>query len=144
VFSYWIGVALLATAPLSVAVGFIGGPIDGQSLVLWSSAIFAAWLGIRCMRVCVVVSPNDLRAQNYFHTRSVDRKQILEINISKKRGGEGGPVWMPQVRMTDGSTFWISTLECGSVRKGLMPDRVAMLHEIRRILQLTGRDADGM
>jgi len=49
---------------------------------------------------------------------------------------------MPPVCLADFSTIWVSTLECGKVKKGLNRDGLSQLHELRQILGVAGRDAD--
>jgi len=142
VVSYWAGIGLLIAAPACVVVGIIRGPIDGQSYFLWLFALFAIWFGIRCLRVCVMAGPNELVVRNYFSTRSITRDEIAAIHIAIRKGGEGGAVWMPQVRLVDGSIVWISTLEAEGAKKDMNPMCLSQLHELRQILGVAGRDAD--
>ena len=139
--SHWCGIGLLIAAPACVCLGMFAGPIDGNSVLLFLFAPFAVWLGIRCLRVCVVADANHLVVRNYMSTKSVTRDRIVAIDLAMKKGGQGGPVWMPLVRLIDGSTFWISTLEGGSARKETIPDRLSQLHELRTVLRVLGTDA---
>lgn len=131
---------LLAATVLYTVVGF-SGSLDYQSLELWAFAIFGGWFGIRCLRVGVVVTPNGIRAQNFFRTRAAERSQISVINLQERNEGESGYHWFPQVQLIDGSSFWISSLDCGPTRNNPWPDRLEQVHELRRILRVDGTDA---
>jgi len=131
---------LLVAAPVCIYAALAGGPIDGDSLFLMLFAPFSVWLGVRCLRVCVVADSNSLVARNFFSTRTVTQDRIAAIDLAMKSSGEGGYVRMPQVRLIDGSTFWISALECGNAKKSPRPDRLSMLHELRSILRVSGAD----
>jgi hypothetical protein len=139
--TFWSGVSLLAISVVFVVTGFIAGPIDSQSLVLWAFAILFTWFGIRCLRVGVVVSPDGMQARNFFRTRSAQRSQISAINLHGRDEGQSGYRWFPQVQLINGSTFWVSCLDCGRIGQNPLPDRLEQLHEVRRMLNVEGTDA---
>ena len=141
---FWTGVGLLTGSVVVfvvVALALAGlvsrDPGPAEPLGLLAMGIVGSWLGFRSLRVGAYVSPGVLRVNNWFRTRTVSRSQITAINLRQRRGGEAGPYWCPLVELDEGSSFWISGIECGRGAIPL-PERVALVNEIRRLLEVGG------
>ena len=65
---FWLGVALVPVSAGFAVIAFVGGPFDGQSLLLLVCAPIGAWLGIRCTRLRIIVTPTSITVLNYFHS----------------------------------------------------------------------------
>jgi hypothetical protein len=105
-----------------------------------ATGVFCGWLGFRSFRVGVYVRPGVLIVNNWFRTRTLHRSQIAEINVMPRREGEDGLWWRVSVELMDGSSIWISAIDCGKASPTEMPkpDRVAVVDEIRRLLDVGG------
>jgi hypothetical protein len=153
--TFWAGVGFMTTSVFLFAVvalarqGLVSSdPGAGEPLTLAGFGIVSAWLSVRAFRVGIYVSPGVLRVNNWVRTRTVRSSQIRAINLTMKvtSGGEGPTVWnwFPLVELNDGSTFWMSGLDCGlarSMKKGnqmAQPDKVELVNEVRRLLKVGG------
>jgi hypothetical protein len=99
------------------------------------------WFGIRLCRVGVQVSGRNLTIRNYFRTRTVDVGDIRAITVQPKQSGESGSVWTPRVDLTDGTSIWISSFECGPAFRPPRLDRVAVVDELRKQLGVEATDS---
>jgi Septum formation len=130
------GVAL--AAPLSgwsPSVGSKGGEVELVGL-----GVLAIWFGIRLCRVGVQVTGQKLTIRNYVRTRTVNASDIRAITLQPKEISQGGAVWIPRVDLTDGTSIWITSFECGPARRPPKLDRVATVDEVQKLLGLKKAD----
>jgi hypothetical protein len=86
--------------------------------------------------VGVQVSGEKLTIRSYLRTRTVDASQIRAITLHPKTISQGGATWIPRVDLTDGTSIWITSLECGPAARPPRLDRVATVDELRKLLRL--------
>jgi hypothetical protein len=132
-----LGLAL--AAPLSgwsPSVGDKGGEVQLVGL-----AVPLLWFGIRLCRVGVQVTGQKLTIRSYFRTRPVNASDIRAITLQPKEISQGGgATWIPRVDLTDGTSVWITSFECGSALKPPKLDRVATVDELRKLLGIEEAD----
>jgi hypothetical protein len=123
---------LAVAAPLSGWSSRIGSKGDE----VWAVALglLCLWFGVRLLRVGVLVTGEKLTIRSYLRTHTVDNSQIRAITLQPKVLGQGVPVWIPRVDLTDGTSIWITSFECGPAHRPPRLDRVATVDEIRGLL----------
>jgi hypothetical protein len=126
--------ALAVAAPLSGWSPSVGN--KGDAVLLVGMDVPCLWLGIRLLRVGVQVSGEKLTIRSYLRTRTVDASQIRAITLHPKAISQGGASWIPRVDLTDGTSIWITSLECGPAAQPPRLDRVATVGELRKLLRL--------
>ena len=136
----------IATAAFGAAIyaPFLPDPkslSDVAEIILMgiSIGLVSAWMGIRQFRCGVQVSGQELTIRNELRTHTVGAADVRAINLQPK-DSPNGPYWVPRVELTSGKSIWIDNLDCGPARRPPIPERVALLDEVRGLLRL--EDAD--
>ncbi len=123
---------LAVAAPLTAWSPRIGG--KGDEVWAVGLGVLCLWFGIRLLRVGVQVSGEKLTIRSYLRTRTVDASEIRAIALQPKVISQGGAVWIPRVDLTDGTSIWITSFECGPAARPPRLDRVATVEEVRKLL----------
>lgn len=103
------------------------------------TGLFFEWMGIRQFRNGFQVSGQKLTIRNTLRTYTVDASDIRAITLQEK-GGEGGTNWLARVELTAGKNIWIDNLDCGRAIDPPIPERAAVVDEIRALLGLGDAD----
>jgi hypothetical protein len=142
------GIGLLTFAAVCFGMA-VAAPLSGWNpnvsdkpgaVELAATGILLGWFGFRLCRVGVLVRGQQLTIRNYFRTRTVNIGDIRAVTLQAKESGQAGSVWIPRVDLTDGTSLWISSFECGKALRPPRLDRVAVVDELRKQLGVETTD----
>jgi len=129
--------ALTVAAPLSGWSPDTGSKGDE----FWEIVIIPLllWLGIRLLRVAVVISAGKMTIRSYFRTHTVNVGEIRAISLQPKHTDVLSH-WTPRVDLTDGRSIWINNFEGGRADQPPKPYMAASFDELREVLGVGADD----
>lgn len=123
---------LAVADPLSGWSPNVGSKVDEVWVI--GGGFLCLLFGIRLLRVGVQISGEKLTIRSYLRTRTVNASEIRAITMQPKTISQGGATWIPRVDLTDGTSIWITSFECGPAAAPPKLERVATVDEVRKLL----------